>query len=294
MLTLTAGALTLELAPDIGGSIARFFSTRPGGIVHWLRPAPPDAQDPRRMASFPLVPFCGRIRNGQFSFDGQKVALPPNFPGSPHPLHGDGWHRRWTVAAHTQSSATLTLVHHRADWPFAYRARQMFHLSADRLTIELAVTNTDSRPMPLGLGQHPHLPLTPETTVTARVAQMWETDSELLPTRTTRNDIVTKLESGLRLATAALDNNFTGWQREATVRWPERGDSLRLSADPPLSWLVLFTPPSRDYFCLEPVSNCADWPNLTHVDTSLTGGAFVAPGATLTATMHLDPQPGIS
>lgn len=290
MLTLTSGDLTLELAPDIGGSIARFFSRRAGQYLHWLRPAPPEARDALEMASFPLVPFCGRIRGGRFIFGGQTVNLPPNFHGSPHAVHGDGWQRRWTVAAHTQTSATLTFVHHRADWPFAFRARQMFQLAAGRLTVELAVANTDSRPMPLGLGQHPYFPLTPETTITTRVAQMWETDSELLPTKLVRNETVARLERGLQLSTVTLDNNFVGWQREATVRWPERGCALRVSAEANLSGLVLYTHPSRESFCVEPVGNCADWLNLTHLDPSITGGAVVAPGETLTATMHLEPQ----
>ena len=292
MLTLTSGDLTLELAPDIGGSIARFFSQRDGHDVHWLRPAPTNAREPLEMASFPLVPFCGRIRDGRFKFKGLTVTLPPNFGDSPHPVHGDGWHRRWTVATHTQTSATLTFVHHRADWPFAYRARQMFQLTGRKLTVELTVTNTDSRPMPLGLGQHPYFPMTPDTTIKARVAQMWETDAELLPLKVVRNDTVTQLEHGLQLSTVTLDNNFVGWQHEATVRWPERGDALRVSADQSLSGLVLYTHPSHTSFCVEPVGNCADWLNLTNLDPAVTGGSVIAPGETLSATIHFEPQPG--
>ena len=292
MLTLTSGDLTLELAPDTGGSIARFFSRRDNREVHWLRPAPTDARDPLEMGSFPLVPFCGRIRDGRFQFKGLAVTLPSNFGDSPHPVHGEGWRRRWMVAAHTQTSATLTFVHHRADWPFAYRARQIFHLVGGKLTVELTVTNTDSRPMPLGLGQHPYFPMTPDVTITAQVAQMWETDAQLLPLKVVRNDTVTQLEHGLQLSTVTLDNDFIGWQHEAMLRWPERGDALRVSADRSLSGLVLYTHPSRTSFCAEPAGNCADWLNLTHLDPSVTGGAVVAPGETLTATIHLEPQPG--
>ena len=168
----------------------------------------------------------------------------------------------------------------------------MFQLGGRKLTVELTVTNTDSRPMSLGLGQHLYFPMILDVTITVQVAQMWETDAQLVPLKVVRNDTVTQLEHGLQLSTVTLDNDFIGWQREAMLRWPERGDALRVSADRSLSGLVLNTHPSRTSFCVEPAGNCADWLNLTHLDPSVTGGAVLAPGDTLTATVHLEPQPG--
>src|SRR5512133_3651317 len=97
---LTAGALRVEIAPAVGGSLARFDGGwRDGprqGRVDWLRPAGEEGlqrRDPLAMASFPLVPFCNRIRNGRASFEGREIHFPPNHPAqaSPHPLHGLGW-----------------------------------------------------------------------------------------------------------------------------------------------------------------------------------------------------------
>ena len=48
-------------------------------------------------ASFPLVPYVNRIRDGRFTFRGREVRLAPNMAGDPSPLHGQGWLSPWTV-----------------------------------------------------------------------------------------------------------------------------------------------------------------------------------------------------
>ena len=53
------------------------------------------------MASFPLLPWCNRIRDGRAQFGGRDIAIAPGHPASPsgkHPLHGIGWLRPWQVA----------------------------------------------------------------------------------------------------------------------------------------------------------------------------------------------------
>ena len=101
LLNLIAGELTLDIAPEIGGSIARFRH----GDQDLLRPAPPGADDAGAMASFPLVPFSNRVRGGQFECDGRTVTLSPNLPGDPSPLHGQGWRN----AGSTRPDATSPL-----------------------------------------------------------------------------------------------------------------------------------------------------------------------------------------
>ena len=294
LVTITAGALVAELAPAVGGSIARFYRSGEK-VVHWMRPASAAAlaaSDPLGMASFPLVPFSNRIRNGSFQFAGARVRLPGNLPGSGHAIHGDGWRLPWRVVERADSTAALVLEHARGDWPFAYRAEQRFALTPAALEVTLIVTNTDDRPMPLGIGLHPYFPRTPGTVVQARVEAMWESDAELLPTRLARNDIVAALARGLRPDAGFVDNNFTGWQGEATVRWPESGHRLRLRAEPPLSYFVVYAPTGADFFCMEPVSNCTDWLNLGHLEPKDIGGTVLAPGERLAGRMCLEPDNG--
>src|SRR5687767_10966738 len=99
---LQAGPLVAEVAPEIGGSLAALY-TRAGATEarrDWLRPTTEAAlqtRSPLELASFPLVPWCNRIRDGRFDWNGRRVQLAPNRPGSPHTIHGIGWLRPWRI-----------------------------------------------------------------------------------------------------------------------------------------------------------------------------------------------------
>src|SRR5258706_8028646 len=296
VISISAGALHLDIAPGIGGSMARFYSKEKHQTIEWMRPASAEALaegNPRLMASFPLAPFSGRVRDGRFVFAGRQISLPRNFDNSPHAIHGNAWQLPWKVTAHDAASASLVLEHERGDWPFAYRAEQHFVLTPRSLEVELVVSNTDAAAMPLGIGQHPYFPYTPGMTLQAEVSQMWESDHDL-PVRLTRNDTVESLARGLKMASITLDNNFIGWKHVATMRWPETGHRLRMTAQSPLSFLVVYTPPTRDFLCVQPVSNTVDWLNLGYLGSDQICGMVLAPGATLTGRCRFEPDFGAS
>ncbi|HYI43206.1 MAG TPA: hypothetical protein VD768_06255, partial [Sphingomicrobium sp.] len=56
-LTLKAGSLELELAPRVGGAIARFDYANSEGRTPVLRRSPSPLQSVLEAASFPLVPY---------------------------------------------------------------------------------------------------------------------------------------------------------------------------------------------------------------------------------------------
>jgi aldose 1-epimerase len=305
LVELGAGELRVALAPDVGGAIAAFSRHwREHGqerSLQWLRPATPAAladRNPLAMASFPLLPFCNRIRAGRASFEGREIRFPPNHPSavSPHPLHGIGWQLPWTVLSANGREAELSLdVDASEAWPWRFSARQRFSLDDSGLAVEIALTNDDSAAMPAGIGHHPYFPHTPGTRLTAATSAMWLGDAEVMPTTLEPAEAVEKLRSGVVLSELDLDNNFVGWQREALVEWPADAQgperSLTLRAEPPLDYFVLYCPRGEDHFCAEPVSQCTDWINLlpTYGRASL-GGTRLAPGDTLQARFTLAPR----
>ncbi len=294
LIDISAGSLHLSIAPAIGGSIARFYSKEKGQSIEWMRPASAEGiaeANPQLMASFPLIPFSGRVRDGRFVFAGRHISLPRNFGNSPHAIHGNAWKLPWKIAAHDEASASLVLEHERGDWPFAYRAEQHFNLTPRSLEVELIVSNTDAASMPVGIGQHPYFPYTPRMTLQAEVSHMWESEHDM-PVRLSRNDIVESLARGLKVDSVQVDNNFIGWKHVATIRWPETGRRLRMSAPAPLSYLVVFRPPSRDFLCVEPVSNTVDWLNLGDLEAEQIGGAILSPGASISGRVRYEPDFG--
>jgi aldose 1-epimerase len=307
LIQLSAGALHADLAPGVGGSIARFGGDwRDGartGHVDWLRPATEAglaARDPLAMGSFPLLPFCNRIRNGRASFEGREIRLPPNHPAqdSPHPLHGIGWQRPWTVERAQAAQASLALeVPATKAWPWRFSARQEVTLTPQGLQVAMSLTNEDSAAMPAGIGHHPYFPHTPGTRLTSPVAAMWRGDEEVMPTTLEAGGAVDKLRAGVVLSELDLDNNFVGWQHTARVEWAAdaRGPAraVTLQAQSPLDYFVVYCPAGQDHFCAEPVSQCTDWLNLMPVHgQGPLGGSRLEPGKCLEARFTLTPHWG--
>jgi aldose 1-epimerase len=295
LIRLEHRAFRLELAPEVGGSIASFASLGDGAPLHWLRPASRDtlmARDPLGMASFPLAPYCNRIRLGRSSYGDLPIDLAPNMAGSPHAIHGTVWRRPWQVEDSGGRSAVLLCEHQPQgprDWPYPFEARQHLQLDDDGLRVEISIVNHGPHAMPAGLGHHPYFPRTPGTRVQTRVSAMWASDAELLPTGLTHPAFLAPLAEGIALDELVLDNNFIGWSHEARVEWPREGRALLMRAQPPLDFFVLYSPRGADHFCMEPVSNCTDWMNLATANVQYAGGALLPPGGTLVGRFELRP-----
>ncbi len=67
------------------------------------------------------------------------------------------------------------------------------------------------------------------------------------------------------------DNGFEAGDGCATIVWPRAGLRLEMAATEPFGDLVIYIPPDRRYFCVEPVS---------HIPGAI-GATRLAAGATL-------------
>lgn len=146
---LRAGRLELALAPAAGGRIAQL---RFDGM-DWLVGA--DEGGPATIAwgCYPMVPWAGRVRGGQFDFDGRTCALPLNFGA--HAIHGVGFSRPWQLDALGADHAALSLtLPGDAYWPFGGTATQSVRLQGNTLRLDLSV-QAGEQAMPAVLGWHP-------------------------------------------------------------------------------------------------------------------------------------------
>lgn len=274
-LELHAGALRLALRPDVGGCIAGLWH----GDLPVLRSCEPQAlQSPRASGCFPLVPYSNRIGQRRLRWLGVDHELRPNFEGSPHALHGVGWLRPWTVAAADAGSAELHLHHAAgADWPFDFDARQRFSLDADGLEVRLAVVNRAPVEQPIGLGWHPYFPKRLRSRLHVETRGRWESDATLLPLR--RVDC-TGIDADVRHLD--FDHGFDGWRGAARIR----DEALSIALSSSLDRLVVYTPPLREYFCVEPVSHDTD--AIHRDDPAAHGLRIVSPGGSTDAWLRLE------
>lgn len=275
ILDLHHGALRLALRPDLGGSIAGLWH----GTTPVLRSTDASAlAGPRASGCFALVPYSNRIGEGRFRWHGEAHATVPNFDGEPHSLHGVGWRRPWQVASHDGRSAVLTLAHAGdADWPFAFDAEQTVALDDRGLELRLTVTNRAAVPAPLGLGWHPYFPRRARSRLHVELSHRWDRGGTGLPTeRHAQHGIdadVTHLQ---------YDHCFEGWRGPARLR----DEALSLTLTSSLPYVVVFTPPDKPFYCVEPVSHVNNAINMP--DPAAHGLAAVAPGASVGGWMRLD------
>lgn len=291
-LALRWGEFHLALQPDAGGSVAA-FGWRGHSLLRSSPPMPPgEPVEPLALAGFPLMPFASRITGNRFSWpEGEagatgrdvavrQVRLTPNLRAEPFAIHGQSWRHPWRAEQTPSGGYRLSYEHQPDSWPWRYRAEQSFLPTATGLDLRLRLINTDRRIMPGGIGWHPYFhrgDARLSVTVTGRIRGAGDPAG---PRRIPH----AALDSA-RVAQLHLDHGFFGWDGVAEVVWPGTGLRLRLTAEEPLSFLILYTPPGTDYFCVEPVSHLPDAANWQ--DGLPNGWRAVAPGEALDATIRL-------
>jgi aldose 1-epimerase len=281
-IVLAKGDMLLELDPCAGGSVSKFKHRD----LDVLRPAPNregPAFDPLRSASFSMIPFVGRIHDGQFCVNGSEIELHANFPPEPHAIHGHGWQDVWKVESRSKTAATLH-YHHDADaWPWSYDARQTFRLTQDRLTVELSVTNLGETSMPAGLGWHPYFKRDGATLIVP-TTDIWSVDAETgdnAPSPIKRTDALSRARI---VEDLTLDTTYSVEPGSIEINWPTHGVSIK--SDPIFSHATVFVPPGEDYFCAEPITHAPNAINSALPD-KVTGLQWLKPGETLSGKIKL-------
>lgn len=242
-----------QIRPAIGGVISA-LRFRGADI---LQPMPETSTNPLESGCFPLVPFCNRIGNARFIWQGDECELPQNCPPEQHALHGFGWQSAWSVL--TRSDDEVLLQHiHTGDkgWHWPYRAQMRIRVTPTGCMIGLILTNFSSIPMPAGLGLHPYFLRSTDTRMQFAAGGIIETGADSLPTgKVLPADSFGDWYAGTRIPDSLIDHCYRELQGEIRIR-TDHGEFLVGANGAP--HLHLYAPPGEDYFCLEPVSHTPD------------------------------------
>ncbi len=272
---LKAGTLRLALRPDLGGSIAGLW----WGGEPVLRSTEPGALSTARASGcYPLVPYSNRLGYRRFRWLGQEHTTQANFDDNPHSVHGVAWLRAWEVQSASADTAQLRYRHTPdADWPFAFEVQQHFVLTPQSLDLRLSFTNQAAQPQPVGLGWHPYFTKRARSRLHMELAERWDSDASGLPVRHVA-------QPGIDADVAHLnfDNCFEGWRGAARLR--DEKLSVKLTSSE--TYLVVYTPQDKPYYCVEPVSHLS---NAIHMaDPAAHGLRSVAAGERFEAWMRLE------
>lgn len=286
LVALRAGALALTLSPSSGGSIAAFDFTGGACRARILRKCNSIEHNVLAMGSFPLVPYVNRVRGGRFTFRGRSIAIAPNMPGDPSPLHGQGWLSPWTVEKASEREALFKFVHAAGEWPWDYEARQEFALDERGLSIALTCRNRSGQPMPCGLGQHPYFECTADTRIHTRVSHVWTIDEHVLPVE--KQPAAGRFDLGGRpVCGQDLDHGFGGWDGRARLSDPAWPFDLELSS-PNAGFFQLYSPLDGGIFVAEPVTHANAALNAPEEEWADLGLRVLEPGEEMRLDMRLE------
>ena len=252
MLELRDDLTVLTLAPAVGGSIVN-WSVRASGQP-LLRHSDEQAIAtglPGKLGCYPLAPWSNRIAEGGFDTPDGWLALTPNSPLDPLPIHGSAWQQVWQVVSQSADEVVLAVE---CDTPFAYRAEQRFRLGGGELSIELRVTHLADKAAWHGLGLHPYLPRRPATRLQVNAEQVWMSDASKLPTGLAPLPADWDFRQLKALPERLVDNGFCQWDGQCRIEQPELGYALECRASG-ADYFLLFCPPGLGFFCIEPVSH---------------------------------------
>ena len=229
MVEISAGPLSLGLAPEVGGSVAYFRLERGDATIDLMRPlsdADRRAKNPVGAAMFPMVPFANRIADNAFSFGGRAYRFAANNPPERFHVHGTGWRSVWSVASADRERAVLELVCERPDEPYSYRATQTFAVTPTALTVTTTIENRGAVAMPFGFGQHPWFERAADVEMRFNAGVFWIEGWDHVASER----IATPPELGFttwrRLPSARRNNCYGLWDRS-------RGDPLAVAEDGP-------------------------------------------------------------
>ncbi len=259
-ITLQAGDWTLTIDPDSGARISSWTITDPdkNTQAHLLHPNPDVG------ASFVMAPWSNRIADARFSFDGTEHQLKPNHPDG-SAIHGVARDLPWAIADRSPVSARLTLdsrtvpVDANSRFPFAFGCAQRFELHPDKLTIDLSVTNLDTKPFPGGCGHHPYFCRSlfhrnDQLTIKAPVRGHYPAEHQIPTGPPKDDDFCAALREGDTFIGSELDEVFTKSHEPIELHWDKSGVRLAIECSETLDHLVVFTPLSAPFVCIEPTT----------------------------------------
>ncbi|MBQ7413249.1 MAG: aldose 1-epimerase [Alphaproteobacteria bacterium] len=284
----------LGILPELGASLSFLTYQKNGDWIDILRPTDirKDKLDSNQTALFPMLPYCGRIRGGSFTYWGILRKVSKNQNGISDPIHGDGWKSIWTVQKQTDDSLTLTMTHDKKDsgFPFSFGAEITYTLNEGNLDIQLSVRNPSPLPMPCGLGIHPFFVKTKDVELNFKSQVVWSNESDPIFDEPYTTPAAWSFDGGKPLNNAVFDTCFGGFEEQARISYPARDISVDITTSDIFHHVVLFAPKGKNFFCLEPSSNASNAFNLAADGVIGTGIRSIGPNQSLTGNITLKIQ----
>ncbi len=158
LITLQNKHWQVGILPQTGGSIAFGRIRYSGAWVDVMRPTPEANYDnSSQTASFLMLPWANRIRDGVLQYKGQSWQLRTASDNTAR--HGDTRNRAWNIIDQSETHITLAIQSSDFDdfnFPFTMSAELTYRLEDESFIWDVTLKNDDTRDFPAGMGFHPY------------------------------------------------------------------------------------------------------------------------------------------
>ena len=287
--------LEVTLLPRLGNNVISLFDVKKQREI--LRQ--PDESDQAFFMQkpyhfgMPLLFPPGRIRKGQFQFEGTSYQFDQNTANDNH-IHGLHRTQAWCVSdieededgcAVTTEFRTEDDPHWMEQFPIPLKFEMTFRLQEARLTQTLKVTNLGDHRIPFGIGYHTWFMIDGEPerwNLKLPVNSIYELNDELLPSgNLIPLDDLEALNTGMNMQGTNFDTALRIGEKQPVEALLLRDDGygLRYTADENLfrHWVLYTKGPADQFLCIEPYTWLANAPNVSE-DASFTGLLTIEPG----------------
>lgn len=192
---------------------------------------------------YPMAPWAGRVRDGEFKWSGSDYSLPAN--AEPHALHGTVFSEPWRQTGPGSIICSLG-----DSWPWAGTVRSLFELKESEFVWRMEV-HAERSPFPVVMGWHPWFRRKVhgggELSVSFGASKMYVRDSSGIPTG-----------KCVPPSQGPWDDCFTSLTGSPLLEW-SNGIQLKLSST--CDHWVVYSEPTHAV-CIEPQSGPPDGFNL--------------------------------
>lgn len=301
---LSSEYLEVKVCPQLGAGI---FSMRYRLKDRWvdvMRPTPFEAVERREsgaLASFTMIPYSNRIENAVLNYKGNTYTLHKNTPEG-HAIHGEVRSRPWHILEKGPGYIIMEFNSRDFDdisWPFPFYARIEYRVSGREFFTRLMIKNTGDITMPAGMGIHPYFmrKLTPEDDVVILKVPAKGVYPGDTPIPTGRwVDIPDELDFSREkeLDFRHIDNCFRVFHAPAIIKWPGSGVTLTMETDDIFKHTIIYSPmDSREFFAVEPVTNCNNGFNMAEQGIEDTGTIHLKPGEAVVGNITIRVEQGV-
>jgi aldose 1-epimerase len=274
------------ILPETGASLA-FGRVRKN--VHWVdvfRPTDPaDYGNSSQCASFIMLPWCNRIKDGVLRAGEQAYQLRTT-QDDVTARHGDVRGRTWRVTEHAATRVRLAINsddYPDMNWPFRFVAEAAYWLDEHTFHWSLELTNTDTQPFPAGFGHHPYFVKTATTQLAVPCSTYFELNEKYMATA---SPLPIPAELDFRHLRPLPDFELnhllsTRTPQEAIhLQTTEANIHLHMTADSLFEHILVFAPAGKAFVAVEPMTNASDGFNLFANGQPGSGVFVLQPGET--------------